>query len=89
MTTTTVTPSRRAALGALASIPALAIPAAALPAAAMAASTPAITGAATALDAELFALIAAAREARHGSKRPPWPWKRQSIEPRKCRRRRR
>ena len=52
------TPSRRAALGALASIPALAIPAAA-----MAASTPAITGAATALDAELFGLIAAAREA--------------------------
>ena len=52
------TPSRRAALGVLASIPALA-----LPAAAMAASTPAITGAAAELDAELFGLIAAAREA--------------------------
>jgi hypothetical protein len=58
MTISTETPSRRAALGVLASIPAMAIPAAA-----MAASTPAITGAATALDAELFALIAAAREA--------------------------
>jgi hypothetical protein len=58
MTTTTETPSRRAALGVLASIPALA-----LPAAAMAASTPAITGSATALDSELFDLIAADREA--------------------------
>ena len=35
----------------------------ALPAAVMAASTPAITGAAAELDAELFGLIAAAREA--------------------------
>jgi hypothetical protein len=56
--TATETPSRRAALGVLAGIPALAIPAAA-----MAGSTPAITGAATALDAKLFDLIAAAREA--------------------------
>ena len=58
MTTTTETPSRRAALGVLASLPALT-----LPAGAMAASTPAITGAAAELDAELFGLIAAAREA--------------------------
>jgi hypothetical protein len=55
----TVTPSRRAALGVLAGAGALA-----LPAAVMAASTPVtLAGAANALDAELFALIAAAREA--------------------------
>jgi hypothetical protein len=59
MTTTTVTPSRRAALGVLASVTALAIPAGAI-----AASTPVtLAGAATALDAELLDLIAAAREA--------------------------
>ena len=52
-------PSRRAALRSLlAGAGALA-----LPAAVMAASTPAITGAAAELDAELFGLIAAAREA--------------------------
>jgi hypothetical protein len=59
MTISTVTPSRRAALGVLAGIPALAIPAGAI-----AASTPVtLAGAATALDAELLDLIAAAREA--------------------------
>jgi hypothetical protein len=58
MTTTTATPSRRAALGVLAGVGALAIPSVA-----MAVGTPAISGAATALDAELFDLIAAAREA--------------------------
>jgi hypothetical protein len=52
MTISTETPSRRAALGALASVPALALPAVAV------AAEPAQTH----LDEPLFALIAAARD---------------------------
>jgi hypothetical protein len=68
MKSTMTSPTRRGALGAVlaagtAAATALPASALALPAAAIAGSTPAMAGVATALDAELFELIAAAREA--------------------------
>ena len=80
MTVSTETPSRRAALGVLASIPALAIPAAAM------AARP---RAATALDAELFDLIAAAREAAARFEVATRAMEEAEIEPRRRRSRKR